>query len=770
MSLMDQQQEGEPTGSEAIPKILEVAWRQKWVIVGSSICALLLAAAYCVVAPKQYRSETLILVEDQKIPEQYVQGVVEGNLEQRIFVIQKQLTSRALLSEIVTEFNPYPNIVEQNGLETATAVLAQAIVVEMIGKGQRGNFVGRTGIDAFTVSFAHEDPNVAMKVAGALASKFIEENLKTREQMAQGTTEFFEAEVSRAKIELEKKEDEISQFKSSHIGELPQQVEPNLRALDRLQSELNATNENAQRQSDRLTIIEKAIQEYERFGTTNPLLATVPSASDSLFPRLKELREKLVKLQAEFWESYPEVALTKEEIHQVEAKLVDLYGPDVLKPGEKVIDPYLRDLRRQRDELKTEIGLSKQKQSLFQTEKKTYEKRIDRAPEVEQELLILERDYENMKTNYRALLDKRLNARVTENLEKRQKGAQFRILDTANFPTRPEKPNQPRVLVFSLLIGCAIGVGIAIFRERLNPQFRHPDEVEQLFGPQVLAVIPDFSLEYGCASWYSRVGWRRLLPRKGVGKESGRQGDEEEETKTIVPSGLIVAQNGGELFRDGFVVKWMPASTIAEQYRVAATRLSLLKRDVQSAVVAVTSAVKGEGKTTTVLNLGYTMARDLGKRTLLLDCDLQCPKLHQYTQALPKWGLGDCLVGDIELDDCLSRFPEAPCWIMPVGSSDVHSTELFKSERLKGIFDQLRKRFDYIFINTPPILPLATMNILAGYADILVLVVRANSTPKQVVQRALRSLPSNAPAHVVLNAVGNQALPSYMGSYKYLAR
>ena len=765
----EKQQEIYSPRTAATPEFLVMVWRQKWLILGSAILSLAVAGAYCIVAPKQYRSETLILVEDQKIPELYVQGVAEGNLEQRIFLIQKQLTSSAILGDIVKEFNLYPEVVERYGQDGGTSMLAQALLVEMVGKGQRGNFVGRSGIDAFMVSFAHEDPSVAMKVTGKLASKFIEENLKARELTAEGTTEFFESEVRRAKVELEKKEDHISQFKSAHIGELPQQVEANLRALDRLQSDLNATNENVQRQTDRSAMIDKSIQEYERFGTKNPVLAVGPTAIDPLFPRLKELQEKLVRLDAEFLEGYPEIVLTKEEIRQVEGKLEKLYGPDVFKPGDKLIDPYLRDLMRQREEGKSEITLHKLRQALLHAQKENHEKRIDRAPEVEQELLILERDYDNMKNNYRALLDKRLNAMVSQNLEKRQQGAQFRILDTANFPTRPEKPNQPRILIFGFLFGCAIGLGIAVIREQLHPQFRRPEEVEQLFGPQLLAVIPDFSFEYDRVSWYNRIGWNRLLPGKETVEASG-QGIDGSEVRTIVSRGLLGQGRDGQPFKDSFVVKWLPHSTVAEQYRVAATRLSLVKTDGQSAVVAVTSAVKGEGKTTTVINLGYTMARDLGKRTLILDCDFKFPMLHHYAETLPKWGLADCLLGDIPLDDCLFGFEDAPCWIMPVGSSDVHSTELLKSERLAGILAQLRERFEYIFINTPPILPLAVMNILATHADILLLVVRANSTPKQVVQRALSSLPSSVPAHVVLNAVGNQALPSYMGAYEYLAR
>jgi polysaccharide chain length determinant protein (PEP-CTERM system associated) len=769
MEPSEKQQEIYPTRTAATPEFLDMVWRRKWLILGSAILSLAVAGAYCIVAPKQYRSETLILVEDQKIPELYVRGVAEGNLEQRIFLIQKQLTSRAILGDIVKEFNLYPEAVEIYGLDGGTSMLAQDLLVEMVGKGQRGNFVTRTGIDAFTVSFAHEDPSVAMKVTGKLAMKFIEENLKAREQTAEGTTEFFESEVRRAKVELEKKEDQISQFKSAHIGELPQQVETNLRALDRMQSDLNVTNENVQRQTDRLEMMDKAIQEYERFGTKNPVLAVGPTAIDPLFPRLKELQEKLVKLQAEFWEGYPEVVLTKEEIRQVERKLVELYGPDVFKPGERLVDPYLRDLRRQREEVKSEIALSSQRLVLLHAEKKNYEKRIDRAPEVEQELLILERYYNNIKYNYRALLDKRLNAMVSQNLEKRQQGAQFRILDTANFPTSPEKPNRPRILIFGVLFGCALGLGIAVIREQFHPQFRRPEEVEQLLGPQLLAVIPDFSFEYDRVRWYNRIGWNRSLPVNEKAEASG-EGIDGGAARTIVSKGLLGQRRDAQSFKDSFIVNWLPNSNVAEQYRVAATRLLLARTKGQSTVVAVTSAIKGEGKTTTVINLGYTMARDLGKRTLILDCDFKCPMLHHYAETVPKWGLADCLIGDIPLDDCLFGFEDEPCWIMPVGSSDVHPTELLKSERLAGILAQVRARFDYIFINTPPIFPLAAMNILARHADILLLVVRADSTPKQIVQRALSSLPSSVPAHVILNGVRHQALPSYMGTYEYLAK
>ncbi|MCE3223314.1 MAG: putative Lipopolysaccharide biosynthesis protein [Nitrospira sp.] len=639
----------------AIPTdILKVARQHKWMIIACIALSVTVAAIYCVVAPKQYRSEVMILVEDQKIPENFVKGVDEGHLEQRIFLIQKQVRSRTILTGIVKEFHLYPDVTESEGIESAIASLAGNIMVEMLGKGPKGNFVGRTSLDAFTVSFVYDDPTIAMQVTARVAEKFIEQNLRMREETAEGTTEFFDEEVVRAKAELERKEDEISQFKSIYMGKLPQQIEPNLRALDRLQSELNVGSDGIRRTSDRLALVDKAIQEYQRTGLANPTLVPGGSEPDPLFRRLKELREKLIKLKSEFWDTYPEVTLTRDEMREVEAKLMELYGPDIFKPGEKLVDPYLRDLKRQRSELNSELELLKQRQLAVHAEKKDYVKRVEKAPQVEQDLLILERDYANMKENYRALLEKRLNARVSENLEKRQKGAQFRILDTPNFPRRPEKPNQPRVMIFGFLFGCAVGVGMALLKEYRSPQFRSPEDVEQVLGYHLLAIIPDFRLEY--------LRWRRqkrlaanavvaLVP--GGGPSTSRQRSLfKAQQKPIADAGWL---------NDNFIVKWIPHSFVAEQYRVGATRMALFAADGSGTVVAVTSAVKGEGKTTTVINLGYTMARDLGKRTLLLDCDFTVPMLHRYVDTAPEWGFANCLTSDVPWGNCLAGFGEVPC-------------------------------------------------------------------------------------------------------------
>jgi Mrp family chromosome partitioning ATPase len=218
-------------------------------------------------------------------------------------------------------------------------------------------------------------------------------------------------------------------------------------------------------------------------------------------------------------------------------------------------------------------------------------------------------------------------------------------------------------------------------------------------------------------------------------------------------------------FDMNFVAKHHPTSLVAEQYRVAATRLSLNVSAYRTAVATITSAVKGEGKTTTVINLGYTLARDMGKRTVLVDCDFKCPILHRYAMTVPQYGLADYLTKGVSIEACLSEFTEVPCSIMPVGNCSIQFNDLLKTDRLATVLAELREQFEYILINAPPILPLADMNVLTGHADLLLLVVRAGATSHQCVKYALTTLRPGTPIHVILNAVSSQSLPTYMSDY-----
>ena len=752
----------EQTGMVAVREYALIASRNKWVIAGAITLSLTLALGYYLLATKYYQSQTMIVAEEHGAINNVINkdGDAGGSFEQRLFLIQRQIINKNFMDVVAKEFSLFPSELNQEEQRDALFRILDMTRVERVKMDPAVALSSQSLVEGFVVSFMHENPTTAMQVTARIADKFIEENNREREKEVEGTGEFLDEELRLLKHELEKREENISQFKKSHLGDLPQQTDANIRALDRTEADITTSTESLQRHSDKLATLNQAVHQYRVSGQQSPGFATGRTMEpDPLFRHLKELREKLVKLRAEFYDGYPEIILTKEEIRQVEEELTNLYGKDAIRPDKATLDPYLQDLLRQQSEARTEVTLLQRRLEQLHATKRDLEKRLDRSPHVEQELLVLERDYNNMKANYAMLLDKRLHTRVQENVEKRQKGGKFRILDHASFPRAPVVPNKLKVLVLGFLFGCVSGAGLSILRERLTPQFRGPEDVELLLaGPRLLAAIPDFSSLWRTAS---DPGYFQTpaLPRPSLGMTMRSRSE-------IVPSKQLLTEQSSLHETDRrFVAKMFPRSMAAEQYRVAAARLQLLNTTGGPMVVAVTSAIKGEGKTTTVINLGYTLSRDFGRRVLLLDCDFVYPELTAFLESPVRYGLIDCLRSDIPLQQAMSSFTDVPCWIMPAGESVADSNDLLRAGQLNRVLSQLREEFDYILLNAPPILPVATMNVLESHSDLLLLVVRANLTSKQAVTQALGSLRADRPIHVVLNGVASNSLPSYMLDY-----
>ena len=754
----------EPASNEPASVAMQVYWamivRRKWLVIGSILTGILVAGVLCLVLPKSYRSSTLIVIENQKIPDDYVKGIGGASVEERLTLIQQQVMSRTLLSQIIEEFKLYEGKLDQEILESSIEKMRKSIKVETVGTvGARGK-----SVETITISFLNKDPRTAMDVTAKLGSLFIEENLKAREQLVTGVSTFLEQELHDAKQALEAQEQAISQYKSKHIGLLPEQMEANLRSLDRLQADLNATDELTRSVTDKVSLVEKSIKEYEANGTTqgtSSATTTSHSGMDPLIGRLRELERNLTTLLASnYTETYPDIVEARQEIKSVKKQLAAKYGnPAQEMDGDaaKTFDPYLRELLKQRNELRVELSSVKDRRRRLAEHLKEFEYRVEQTPSREQDMMILKRDYENMQKNYQALLDKRLNAHVAENLEKRQKGEQFRVLDPANLPQKLDTPNRLLIMALGLLGGCGLGVGFAIGLDQLNPTFTRREEVEGLPGIRVLATIPNFhfmqpQISQQAQSSLISADVDSAMPAVRAGWGS--------------PSWIAGARNEVAISSQlNLVAKWQPHSIAAEQYRTAATKLLLSTEGHGSTVIEVTSALKGEGKTTTVVNLGYTLARNLGRKTLLIDCDFRCPALHEYVTIPARAGLIELLNGEASLENCLSAIDEVPCSILSIERTGEDFNELTRIQQLKAMLPRIRMNFDYVIINTPPVLPSASVGILASLADFHIMVIRAGTTPKHVVKQAFKMLGLSGGAHVILNAVEGKSMPTYMYGY-----
>ena len=190
-----------PTVSVSPQDYWNMVVRKKWLALGLFVSSIAIAGILCVVLPKTYRSSALILVEDQKIPENYVQGIVGANVEERLTMIQQQVMSRTVLSQVIDEFKLYQDDIRSDGMETVVERIRKDIKVGTVGTFSGG----RHSVEAFNISFSHENPVLAMKVTAKLAGQFIEQNLKVREQLVEGASRFIEQELNLAKTRLDRK-------------------------------------------------------------------------------------------------------------------------------------------------------------------------------------------------------------------------------------------------------------------------------------------------------------------------------------------------------------------------------------------------------------------------------------------------------------------------------------------------------------------------------------------------------------------------------------
>jgi len=763
---------------------LSIPLKRKWWILTSVVLCVALGYVVWHYFPKTFKSTVVMTIDSPRVAKEYVKGVgQEGKYSEDPTATVGQLvtlglTSKSIIMPVLEALKPYPDA-ENASPDQLMKRLRRAVTV---GKPKDG-----VGV---TVSYVNSDPYMAQAVTALLAVKFQEDNLKRRESLVENTMGFISGELERAKEDLEVKERAILDFKRSHMGELPQQLEANLRTLDRLQADLTNSTESLNKREERLTAIEKSIKEFSELAPTGVVLLDRDlrvgdvRPVDSRLVRLRELKQRLSELLGTYKESYPDVVHVKEEIRRLESVLQSEVSkssgndPVAGKPDDSAgngrkptqADPYLRELSKERNDVKSEIAFLKEKQTQLARQIKEFDARVEHTPAREQGLTVLLRDYDNMQKSYQALLDKRTNARILENYETRQFGEQVRIIEPANFPDTEEPPTQLHFLLGGFAVGCLIGFGAAIGIEILKPGFRRPEEVENYLGLPVIASIPSFSSAMG------GIGMRQsraLLagPESAGGATEDMPsytGSRGKGAKPKLGKRTPLSVSGVLLPKFHLISKWGPASMIAEQYRVAATRLILMTSEKKNVVTLVTSSVMSEGKTTTAVNLAHILAHDLGKSTLLIDCDFKRPKVHEYMGIPAGTGLGDGLQGDEVLENCIHQCDGVPLWILPSGSSRVRPAGLSGIQYVKKILPELKMRYDHVILDGPPVMPLADVNILSAMADMTVFVVRAGGTSQDVAQKALRTLGEHSEAAgIILTQVEMEYAPYFMYAAAY---
>ena len=467
-----------PGRSYNINDYKEIFLRRKLYFIVPLVLIFTAAILWAALAPRKYQASTLVLVTPQRVPADLVRSTVTAGIIERLNSISQEIMSRTRLEQIIDELKLYQN--EQKTMKREE-------IVDMMRKNIKVELPKRPGETAgyFNIGYTGEDPRIVTLVANKLASLFIEENLKQREQQAVGTTEFLTNELASTKEKLEAQGQTLADYKKRNMGSLPEQRETNIKILEQLQLQAQRNEESLRALEDRKLLILKQMAEIEN----PPLVAPEKGggtagrrATGSAEVQIEELKKQLADLQSRYTDRHPDIVRTKRRIADLEKNKETLGVKNdpryrELNAALSATNMQIRRLQEEGDRLRAQVG--------------QYRGRIEGTTQREQEMAAMLQEYHNARLQYDTLIKKSEEAQQAENLERRQKGEQFRVIDPARLPEKPVQPDIPKVLLIGLLAGLGCGLGGIFVREQLDRSFRDPEDAEVTLGLKVLANIPN---------------------------------------------------------------------------------------------------------------------------------------------------------------------------------------------------------------------------------------------------------------------------------------
>jgi polysaccharide chain length determinant protein (PEP-CTERM system associated) len=482
-------------------EILRIVLEGKWLIVIPLVVAAALSVFMARRLPRLYRSETLIMVIPQRIPDSIVKSTVTAKIEDRLPSISEQILSRSRLERIINDFNLYP-------IERSRGVMEDVIV------RMRGDIKGPTlvGKESFRLSYVSRDPKTAQQVTERLASLYIEENLRDRENQAEGTNQFLESQLADAKRRLLEYEKKLEEYQRQYSGQLPDQLAANLQAISNAQMQLQALSESLNRARERRLLIERQLADAQALPAgTVPADTTVAAGPPTTAQQLQAARARLEAFKLQYTPDHPDVRALERTIRDLQARADDEAkrpasptSPASLSPAEAARQKRIRDLTADLDVVDHQIAANTVEESRLKGIIGGYQGKVDAVPTRRAELVELTRDYATVQTTYNDLLKKQEDSKLAANLERRQAGEQFRILDPASFPEKPYNHMlKLQVAIGGTVAGLLLGLGLVGFLEYRDSTFKSDEEVHRLLKLPVLAIVPMM------ASDVERAGQRR---------------------------------------------------------------------------------------------------------------------------------------------------------------------------------------------------------------------------------------------------------------------
>ena len=634
------------------------------------------------------------------------------DLENYVETQVKILQSETLALQTIRELNlgQYPEFGGPSG------PLAQAHGGAEARPAILGAFLGRLSVKRVPnsrlveVQFESGSPELAARIANGHVHNYIEQNFRSKYDATTQASGFLSQELEELRIKVEKSEDaRVAYERQNQIWQIDEKQNITTQTL----GDLNKAVTEAQTGM----AASEALYRMATSGNVDllPEVRNSPVIQD-LIKRKSALDDSYTQALEQYGPNFPKVQRIAEQKKEVEAELARAQNIMV-------------------GSIEEDYNTARQHLGLLQEALERQKAESNQLAEKLVQFHILEHDAESNKQLYDGLLQKLKEAGITAGL----RSSNIRVVDPALIPSAPAGPQRAKNILMSILVGLVGGIGLALFREYLDNTVKSPDDIESLVGLPSLAVVPAQPSSNGHHS-----KWPQLKHKTAPHSVSGPRVETLSHTQ--------------------------PKSQISEAFRALRTSLLLSQADHPPQVILVTSALPREGKTTAAVNLAVTLAQ-LGDRTLLLDSDMRKPGIRRALNLLSgnEKGLSSYLAGVTNLDEIVVPHPViSNLETITTGPVPPSPADLLSSRRMREAISELRLRFKFIVIDSPPVMAATDAVIVSSLTDGVLLVARSGETPKEAFTRT-RDLLGAVKCRilgVVLNAVDSSA-PDYYYSYRY---
>jgi polysaccharide chain length determinant protein (PEP-CTERM system associated) len=461
--------------------------RRWWIIAIPAVVLPIIAIAIALVIPAQYVSQTLVLVEQQTVPDEYVKPVVSEDLTARLASMKEQILSRARLTPIIERFNLFGT--GKTSMDDRIDLTRKNIEIKPI----HSEMARTGGLPGFFISFRASDARTAQLVTGEITSLFVNENLKSRATSVEGTQDFLRGQLADAKQKLDDQDAKLAAFQQKYVGRLPGEEAPNMNMLTSLNTQLDAVTQAIARMEQDKSYEEAMLAQQQSMMSAQVSAEHGGAAPQAQQSDLQALLNEEADLTKRYTDDYPDVVAVRRKIKDLRKEIAAAPAPAAVptpaSAPSRNDSVAVQQLRAQLRALEQGITLKKHDQASIQTQIRTYQDRISSSPLVQEEYKALTRDYTTAQSFYDDLLKKMNDSKMATDLEKRQQGEQFRVMDEPNLPDSPSFPNRNVFAGAGLAAGLCMGLMIVALIEYKDTSLRSERDIWAFTKLPTLSVI-----------------------------------------------------------------------------------------------------------------------------------------------------------------------------------------------------------------------------------------------------------------------------------------